>query len=245
MQDRLSSPTIPNALNQTPKKKRRWVSFILIALVVVVGASIFVLYQNSVNQTNAHNAYLASLSSGGTLAFSDPLREESGSQWSTSSDIGTCQFTAGTYRIQTQGKIWMMCGTNQGSYSNFAFEVQMTLYQGCGGIFFRFSGRQQLYYFQICTDGTYDMSRYDNDGASQELSYGLSSVLHNVQGQSIPIAVKASGSLLTFYANEQQVSQIQDNVQGYTSGGLGLGTRRDNFGHAGDVAYTHARLWTL
>lgn len=249
MQDRLSTPAVPDALDKTliPKKKRRWLPFVMIALVLLLLSGIFgiVLYQNNVNQTNAHNAYLSSLSAGGTLVFSDSLSQESGSQWSAYSNIGTCQFTAGAYRIQSQGNFWMMCATKQGIYSNFAFEVQMTLYQGCSGIFFRYSGRDQLYYFHICANGTYDMARYDDDGASQELSYGSSSALHSGQGKPNTIAVRASGSLLTFYANEQQMSQIQDNSDGYTSGSIGLGANRDNFGNAGDVAYTNARLWTL
>jgi hypothetical protein len=46
---------------------------------------------------------------------------------------------------------------------------------------------------------------------------------------------------MTFYVNEQQIDQEQDDS--YTSGGLGL-IASPGYGNATDVAYINARLWT-
>ena len=61
-------------------------------------------------------------------------------------------------------------------------------------------------------------------------------------GQQNKIAVEASGSIMTFYVNEQQIDQVQDSS--YTSGWIGLLAFTQS-GNVTDVAYSNARLWTL
>ena len=168
MKDRPSYPTVKDdtstvfqlptpMMASSPKKRLFLFALIVNSLLVllIVGVLCFVLYQNHVNQTNAYNAYLSALSGNGTLVFSDPLSEESQSQWSASqTDGGTCQFEGNAYHIKQQSGSFLGCNARSGTYSDFAFEVQLTIIQGgCGGIFFRDQGNGFFYYFHICQTG--------------------------------------------------------------------------------------------
>ncbi len=239
-------------------KKRRWLTLTLVLLVVLLvigGVSSIVIYQNNVEKVEkdkkvdaAHNAYIASLSGNGTMAFSDPLREASGSQWSSETTTsGTCQWTDGSYHVKQQSGAFMGCNA-RGTYSNFAFEVQLTIIQGCGGIVFRDKGDGYFYYFSICSygmPGRYDIARYANYGNFKQLPYGESSAIHVGAGESNKLAVAAIGNSMTFYINEQQIAQALDTPSvAYTEGSIGLAAY-PNFGSVAHVAYTKATLWTI
>src|SRR5262249_17261127 len=113
----------------TTKNSRRFglqllVTAILVILVIISFISSIEIYQNHLNQasnnatstakakvtanaqalaTAQHNSYLFSLSGNGkgTLAFVDPLNQESGSKWSNNTS-GACQFTRGAYHVIEQ-----------------------------------------------------------------------------------------------------------------------------------------------
>ena len=115
-------------------------------------------------QVIANNPYPSYLSGNGTLAFVDPLSQESGSQWSSS---GGCQFTGGAYHVSQQQKGYFTHCPAHGTYSNFAFEVRLSIVQGdCGGMVFRDDGNGHFYYFHICEDGTYGVLKYVAKGDS-------------------------------------------------------------------------------
>lgn len=223
----------------------------LVVLIVISGGVGVSIYLNHVNQdaaaTAQHNAYLSALSGNGTLVFTDPLNQEHGSQWLTSSDgETTCRFEGGTYHIKPQGEYFKECNTS-GTFSNFAFEVEMTITQGtqesCGGIVFRDDEKGEFYYFAIYQDGKYDISRYADYGMFDHLlPYGHSSAIHTGLGQLNKLAVRATGSTLIFYINEQQVQQLQDRV--YTAGNIGFAAFPD-IGNEADLSFANARLWTL
>jgi hypothetical protein len=132
-----------------------------------------------------------------------------------------------------------------GMFSNFAFEVQLTITQGdCGGILFRDDGKD-YYYFLLCEDGQYRLDKYINNGSSgiKILYVGKSFVrIHTGLGQQNTIALVASGSTMTIYANEQQIAQAQDSS--FTAGAIEL-TADPGFRHVTEVAYRNAKLWTL
>jgi hypothetical protein len=229
-----------------PKKRLFLFLSIAIPLIVLLIGGIFglVLYQNTVNQTNAHNAYLSSLSGNGTLVFSDPLSSASGSQWSFSAgNDGSCQFAEGAYHIKQQSSSFLGCKAPRGTYSNFAFEVQLTIIQGgCGGVYFRDKGDGFFYYFHICQNGSYDITGYANYGGLLHMPYGKSSAIHAGLGKPNTIAIKAIGSAMTFYVNEQPITQAQDDS--YAEGSIGLGAYPPGLDTTTEVAYTNAQLWT-
>jgi hypothetical protein len=262
-------PDASNGKSTSSQKKRRWLPQVLIALAIlvilsgVVGVSI---YQNHVNQVNTtqqtnktatattqlketataqHNAYLSALAGNGTLVFTDSLNQENGSQWHTDADgETTCQFAEGAYHIKPQSRHFKECNVH-GTYSNLAFEVEMTITQGrCGGIVFRDNEKGDFYSFSVYQDGKYDIARYADYGIFEHLlPYGHSSAIHTGFGKLNKLAVKASGSTLIFYVNEQQIQQLQDK-SGYASGSIGFAAY-PNIGDEADVSFTNARLWTL
>jgi len=194
-------------------------------------------------QVIANNPYPSYLSGSGTLTFVDPLSQESGSQWSSyNSSGGGCQFTGGAYHAsEEQSNLYRYCSTGA-TFSNFAFEVQLTITQGdCGGMIFRSDGNENYYYFQVCRNGNYDVFKHVSHSGSTNLGSGNSSAIHSGLGQQNEIALVANGSSFTFYVNAQQVSQLQDNS--YTSGRIGLVA--SDHSQATDAAYSNARLWTV
>ena len=246
-------------------KKYRLSPQILVALVILVSLSIVIgmglFFQNQVNQVNAsslarsnailtaqasaqaqatvtaqviaNNPYPSYLTGSGTLAFVDPLSKPG--EWS-SSGTGTCQFTGGAYHVKTQRNT-LSCNSRE-TFSNFAFEVQLTITRGdCGGMTFRDNGSGHFYAFSICQDGTYEVVR-----STSRVKVLTSDNINNLGNQPHTIAVVANGSSMTFYVDGRQVDREEDNNN--TSGSIGL-IADPQFDDATDVAYTNARVWRL
>ena len=199
-------------------------------------------------QMIANNSYPSYLSGNGTLAFVDPLSQEEESKWrssSTNSNGGACQFTEGAYHVSQQQKGYFMSCQANGTYGNFAFEVQLIITQGdCGGMVFRNDNHGHFYYFHICQNGTYKVTKYVSSSGSDAkvLHSGNRSAIKTGIGQQNKIAVVASGNTIIFYVNEQQIALEQDSS--YTVGSIQLIADPSNE-NATDVAYSNARLWTL
>lgn len=246
------SDSLTTKSTKSPKKHRLRPQIIiaLVILVIISGIIGVSIYQNQANQqaaTAQHNAYLSTLTGNGTLVFTDPLKQENGSQWTASSDdVGICQFADGAYNVKQQSSAPKACNTRDDTYSNFAFEVQLTITQGgCGGIAFRDDvpppDYGAFYQFRICQNGRYDIAGYASYGAVMQLPYGTSPAIHLGLGQPNTIGVRANGSSMTFYVNEQFLAQAQDST--YTSGHIGLIAYPYN--GVASVSYSNARFWTL
>ena len=253
-------PPLPNgSFPQTPAKtnadqpRRKLVMGILIALVIltIIGSAGTLFFYvragttTQVNKTVTDQAYPGYLSGKGTLAFFDPLSQESGSKWSShgSTDRG-CQFTGSTYHVSTQQHIdyfrWCLA---DGIFGNFAIAVQLTITQGdCGGITFRDDSNDNFYKFTICQYGTYFVDKYMSASSPIALRTSNSSAIRSGLGQQNKIAVVASGSTMTFYVNERQVDQVNDS--NYNSGKIAL-IASPRYSHVTDVAYSNAKLWRL
>jgi hypothetical protein len=107
---------------------------------------------------------------------------------------------------------------------------------------FRDDGNGNFYYFHICEDGGYRVSKRLSYSNVKLLQSHYSSAIHSGLGKPNKIAVVAAGSSMTFYVNEQQITREQDSS--YTSGSIAL-IANPGYGHATDVAYSNAGLWTL
>jgi DNA-binding transcriptional regulator YiaG len=242
--------TSPNGLTSAPTKtrgrrKKLLVMLILIVMLIIMGlaGTLFFYARNHVTA----QAYPGYLPGHGTLAFFDPLNQERGSQWSTSSYGGlSCQFTGGAYHASTQQRAYYsLCYLKEMILSNFALEVQLTITQGdCGGIIFRADNIGHYYAFLLCEDGSYRMLKYiaNTVGGIETLYAGRSSAIHMGLGQQNKMAVVANGSTLFFYANEHQIGQILD--KSYTLGRIALITQTSS-GQVAEAIYSNAKLWTL
>ena len=235
--------------DQTRGRHKRLLAIVItLVILVITGAGGMLLLQITPPQTHTYPGYL---SGNGTLAFFDPLSHQDGSKWTSygPDSLGlSCQFTAGAYHVSQQRTDPFNWCPASGIFSNFAFEVQLTITQGdCGGMLFRMQGDGHFYNFTICQDGRYKVNKYISySGATTTiLQESNSSAIRAGLGKPNKMAVVVTGSSMTFYVNERQIDQEQDSS--YTSGKIALISSpysRDG-GHATDVAYSNARLWTL
>jgi serine/threonine protein kinase len=180
----------------------------------------------------------------GKLALIDPLSQPS--SWPNYSDTswgGQCQFVNGAYQVsQSQTNRNFFCNENI-QYSNFAFEVKMTINQGdCSGLVIRSSSNgSNLYRFQVCQNGNYAFYKYTSHSANTTLVSGNSSAINQGTGQSNTIAVVANGSNVDLYVNSQKIDSASDST--YSQGIIGLDANAYN--NATIVTYQDAKVWTI
>jgi serine/threonine protein kinase len=184
----------------------------------------------------------------GTLAFVDPLSQPN--WWNSNSNTsfgGTCQFQNGAYHItQLSGNNFYTCAEAQQVFSNFAFEVQMTITRGdCGGMIVRSSSSIgfKFYRFEVCEDGSYSLYKYVDSRGSDAipLTNGTSSAIKTGLKQVNILAIVANGSKMDLYVNHQQIGSASDNS--YSQGYLGM--LAHDVQQTTEVVYANARVWTL
>jgi transcriptional regulator with XRE-family HTH domain len=182
----------------------------------------------------------------GKLAFYDPLKAPY--LWSKAAfpAQGTnCQFTQSDYHVsQAQVMRVATCWNNDFDLSNFAFEVQMTIVQGdCGGIISRTSSDgNEFYEFDVCQDGSYQFAIYTGATTNKTLVSKTSPAITIGLNQLNLIAIVANGKTFDLYVNKQKIDSIQDGT--YSHGQVGL--LASAFQNAPtEVAYSHAKAWTL
>jgi hypothetical protein len=181
---------------------------------------------------------------GGTLVLNDPLRDNSkGYGWDegTSSDGSVCKFIGGGYRVkQTDPRHFQQCVAEATDFSNFTFEVQMTIIKGGGGgITFRVGNASgNFYYLRILRSGDYILNFFDaSHSTSQMLASGSSSAIKTGLNQTNVIAVVANSSTFDFYVNDQEIDRVSDNT--FSHGGIGVTA---DYAPA-EVVYSNAKVW--
>ena len=196
----------------------------------------------------AVNPYPSYLPGNGVLALYDPLSYPD--HWDNHSyaSYGTAyQFTQGAYHISQSkpGAFYPSDDTAASDYfSDFAFEVQMTITKGdCGGTMFRRAATTDTeYFFQVCQDRSYELYLYQNSGNNaQSLTGGASAAIHMGYNQSNVIAVVARGSSISLYVNSQQIGSANDATYNY--GGIALCAV--DYHNPTEVIYSNARAWSL
>ena len=205
------------------------------------------LYSNSAATAIAANTYPSYLPGNETLALYDPLDGSSNKyQWDTT---GSCSFANRSYNVSiSQQNTFNDCVASATNFSNFAFEVVMTITKGdCGGVIFRADSANYKYYFlSICQDGTFSFSKYKANtppysdillNSSKSTSYINKGLNHaNI------VAVVANKSNLMLYVNQHQIGSVTDNA--YSQGQIGL--LADNYSSpTTGVSYTNAKVWTF
>jgi serine/threonine protein kinase len=180
----------------------------------------------------------------GTLALYDPLHDtSSGYNWDeVTSSNGSCTFTGEAYQVATSHSGHFQPCTEPADYSNFVYQVQMTITAGeSGGIIFRVdSTHSKFYYFRIGQDGSFEFGLSTGTGI-QVLKSGTSLAIKTGLDQSNLIAVAASGSNIDLYVNHQHIAYFNDST--YTLGQLGVCAVDTS--HTTDVIYSDALVWKL
>ena len=180
----------------------------------------------------------------GTLALADPLSQTY--EWTSGTNPswgGQCQFINGAYQI-SQSKLQRnyVCDSND-MYSNFTFEVKMTINQGdCGGLGIRSnSDNSNDYFFEVCQNGTYSFYKYTSNSSSVSLKAGSSWAIIQGTGLMNLIAVVANGSRFDLYVNDFKINSTSDGA--YDQGIIGLVA--DDQHKSTVVTYQDARIWTI
>lgn len=194
---------------------------------------------------------ILSQATSGNPTLIDSLSGPSNNNWdqlsaSNSTASGSCSYTGGTYHsdMPTKG-FFQPCYAQTPMFSNFAFQVQMTITQGDeGGLLFRADPTNSKFYlFRVSQSGAYDLFLYvDNQGThAKNLLSNSTSLIKSGLNQNNTITVVARGGAIYFYINGQYLDSVNNNM--FPSGKIGVfGESNTN---ATDVAFSNARVWQL
>ncbi len=268
-------------LPPVPHKKRHIGGKIVIAIAVLL-----LLLSGSIGLYAVNNTgipYPSYLPGSGTLALNDQMKDDREAyNWAPSPTFdtipaplyGSCQYMNNALHVRVYGNTGVtfhLCvpePTSSSShaliYSNFAYQVKMTIISGdCGGISFLEKG-DKFYYFFICQNNNYhchtnsnqtcnySLIRYTQDPPSGKpdftlnplLTEGFSKTIADGANQQYTIAVVAQDAKIDLYVNgqSQPIAEVLDNK--YRSGTIGVLARTVGIDQT-EVAFSDATVWTL
>jgi len=186
----------------------------------------------------------------GTLVINDLLSDNSmGYQWDESP---TCVFTNGAYQVSTSAYALSTCTAQATNFtSNFVYQVDITIVQGyCGGITFFSQGDNFNYtYFEVCQDGSSDISTCFSSGGNTDCSGGggipPNSAVQTGLGQKNTLAVAFVNNNLSLYVNQQLLQLISETGNNVTGGKIGLLAYYGNASPPGEIVCSNVKVWTL
>jgi len=187
-------------------------------------------------------SYPSYLPGHGTLAVNNPLIDNG--EGVAAGTISACGFEVGAYHIKVlRPKTAFSCSPIiPSSFSNFIFEVQMTIINGdCGGATFRGDIFSQHYYsFNVCQNGSFDL--HIDDPPTKILVSRFSSVIHKGLNQTNLIDVVANGDTITLYVNQQQIApRVSDSTYNYGQ----LGFVANAISSTTEAVFSNAKVWIL
>ena len=184
-----------------------------------------------------------------TLALDDPLIDNShGYKWLEGGDnLGTCAFMGGAYRVNAilynNSKD---CPSSSPTFSDFAYQVQMTIVKGDGGgISFRFdTTKGNSYIFFIDQNGDYQLGNFNNCNSNNckysTLVSSWSAAINAGLNQPNLLAVVASGRTIDLYVNHQKIDSVHDSS--YSQGQIGVSAI--DLKSPTEVVFRDAKVWT-
>ena len=177
----------------------------------------------------------------GTLALTDPLsKSDKRYAWDENTN---CAFVNGTYHaIAPDARYSDYCTANSTDFSDFTYEVQMTILKGdAGGIIFHVENTNpnQYYDFHIVQDGRYSLEAVNGSGGPS-LKQGSSSAIKQGLNQANLVAVVAQGTYITLYVNHQSLGSVTDSTYSH---GL-IGVYAVVYTQPTEVAFSNAKVWT-
>lgn len=201
------------------------------------------------NATATADAALTATAVASTFPFSnkqvmnDPLSGPlSGTNWNTGSG---CDFASSAYHItESSTNTFNVCFNSGATYSNFTFQVEMSLVKGDGGgIVFRANETSdQFYRLTFYSDGTYGLYVYVNASGSSSRTIKTGNVPSGTtMSDTNTIAIVANGTTLSIYFNKQQLDTVSDST--YSSGEIAL--TASDITNPVEAVFTNAQLWQL
>jgi serine/threonine protein kinase len=178
----------------------------------------------------------------GGPTLNDPLTGQDANQWDvlTFAGGGGCSFTNGAYQASMpQIGHFASCMARATNFSNFAYQVQMTILSGTstdgGGLIFRSNANEQ-YRFRVGADGSYDLV-----DPAQTLASGSSTAIKTGLNQTNVLKVVARGGNISLYVNGQFIVRVNDSSS--SSGQIGV--MAVGFTDPTNVAFSNAEVWQL
>jgi len=183
----------------------------------------------------------------GSPTLTDNLTDNTGgNRWDEgftgNGDTG-CFFNQDYHARETQVNFLQPCYADATSFSNFVYEVQMTIDKGSqGGILFRANkSKGQYYLFRIGTDGSYTFEVYGNNKSVKMLSSGISAAINTGDGQSNDMAVLTNKNTLYLYVNQQLVTGAVDST--LSAGQIGVAAI--DYSTPTEVEFSSVQVWKL
>lgn len=194
----------------------------------------------------ALGALLASNTTGSPTLTDDLTDNTGGNMWDegvVGNGNNGCFFNQDYHARETQDHFLQSCYADATNFSNFVYEVQMTIDKGNqGGILFRANkSNGQYYLFRIGTDGSYTFEVYDNNKSLKMLSSGISAAINTGDGQSNDMAVLANKNTFYLYVNQQFVTGTVDST--LSAGQIGVAAI--DYNTPTEVEFSSARVWKL
>ncbi len=228
-------------------KARQYIAWV-IGVVLVVEVIAFGTYTNYAANSAIYNAIApdkensyAMLTHGNPTQYYPLINNTGDNKWEERTG---CTFTAQAYHVSIDSQDINPCFLQGITFSNFVFEVRMTIIAGnTGGILFRDSGgngKGLFYYLSIDTNGLYYLSFYVDRQSSNfhNLINGTASAFRTGLGQTNIIAMVANGSTFDLYVNQQYLDSVSDNSS--EQGSIALVADG-----VSEVVYSEAKVWIL
>ena len=153
-----------------------------------------------------------------------------------------CIFTNNAYHIRgASGMILPACMDEQNTYTNFVFQVQMTVIKGSGGgIIFRDDTSGNFYSFTVMDSSLYSLFAWnESETDGKPLAFGRTAVDKTTN----TLAVMAQGSKIAMFVNKHYIGSV-DNTYSST-GTIGFAGGRTSMQDNIDVAFSHFQIWKL
>lgn len=185
---------------------------------------------------------------GGTTALNDPLSDNSQDhQWDEgridNNNTG-CNFVDGSYQVQEALQGFLRpCFAEATNYSNFVYQVSMTLSSNCeGGLILRGDPASGKYYlFLLATNGSYTFALYNGGSSYTLLASGNSSAILTGLDQPNSLAIIARQGVFELFVNQTYIASA---IDGRLSAGK-IGVAAYNASLPATVTFSDAEVWTL
>ncbi len=178
----------------------------------------------------------------GSPSLNDPLSAQDTNNWEeVTNGSFACLFIGRAYHASSsQPSTVALCLAHATNFSNFAFQVQMTITNGdAGGLVFRADENSHLYRFTVHANGLYELYvSQSSSGRSQTLAYGHVDI--NPYQNNL-LTVIARDTHIYLYVNRKFLVDANDSA--FSFGEIGV------FGYdtanPTDVAFRNAQAWAL
>ncbi len=179
----------------------------------------------------------------GNLVLNDPLVDNSKIwdwQLGTNNHNATCAFAKGGYDVtQPAQGFFHSCTAYNTNFSNFTYEVQMSMVSGdYVGIIFCKETTDLYYLFRIYTNGTYSLLRNVDANIDHAVPLASGSVAYSETGI---IGVVVNGGTISLYFNRHQIGSASDST--LTHGQIAVLTGNDTT--SAETVFNNAKVWQL